>query len=59
MVQVFKHYVLIGIRIKHLFKRRFLQVNNNISYKAIYRHTTNEMKYEFCTNDNVKKRNET
>ena len=27
------------IRIKHLFKRRFLQVNNNISYKVIYRHT--------------------
>ena len=42
-----KRYLLITIRIiririiriKHLFKRRFLQVNNNISYKAIYRHT--------------------
>ena len=29
---------IIRIRIKHLFKRRFSQVNNNISYKAIYRH---------------------
>ena len=28
----------IGLRIKHLFKRRFLQVNNNINCKAIYRH---------------------
>ena len=28
----------IRIRIKHLFKRRFLKVNNNISYEAIYRH---------------------